>query len=1143
MQDHPFMTLFFGGSTGSGLVASVFFANGLSRSGYSRRLTQAEAHTPPAEFIPKAVPALPADVSLDVISSLPHTVCYSAAPPVVGSLHHASITPAPKYRPSPTANSDNLQQITSLSGALIAAVGAVALGGIVYNFLSKCQLEKESLSDTKLIAILQLALNNAEVREQDLNNRLKHYQSTDEAAQTSEKTLRAAMQLLQTNLDVALADRRIDQNLMEALKDRLGSTEEDFRTTEDELFDLLAKLQKVIQEKDVLQQTKIDLQRAIDVLKTQSITLRQQKDNLKNESKMLEQKISDLMIEIQSTESKDTDTLSQKDDEINGLTAKLEASRREIELATNNHQEEQQRCDDRIQYLEKCAQEEQERVEKLVDRLTKHVDDLRQRSKLDSATIKSLSQKLQGCEQTNQAKSDRISQLQREKEQILSTSEASERDLTHKITRLQQEISSLGDQLRVCQEADASKGILNAELQRDNSNLNTQLQASDESIKLKVNELLEVKKIKEKVETAHEATRQKHNAEVEKLKADYKDHISRAIESAREDEQKKALAVRDDLQLEHDVATAEAKQEADRTLTNLESDHKRVLQQASTANIHQKQHIEDLQEQNARLVEKQKTHVARIDDLGMKVENMESIMSDLRSEKMNAMDEVEGVQKLYDEAQSQIEALTLQLDGDKACSSKQQEEVKLKLKQSNSKAESLEHELGKLAGEHKDEVDALQGKIDAMTAQMASLRKAKEAASEELKQVKEQMKKDLAKAYELLNRQTTTTRELEQQQHEARSLLEIRDGELANDKQQIETLDKELKIRTGNEQELEEHLEKATQRLSKQGAEHAFELERIKCTNKEYLGQIQGLQQELASVKTELETSNTQVQQTRDQSDADLQDERRHIQDLQQTWEITTKEHMSLQHELDQLQTKHASELGLKDQKIEMQALSLQERNMQNENLNDHLKECSTKYEAEITKLQEQLEDEPTADTLATTSRPAEVSAEILDRVTVPNGLNWSNRMKKDAFAYVVRCGIVQQDLYRLKDLVQLSLPHSDPFYSDLPKPIPKPCNVSYNGDTHTCEHCRERYAEEDYHLHLPMCRLFFYRYAVVCTHCKLVFLDNKKFKDHEKQCGQARTSGIASEVFAQLPPTEEFDILVLSTSELPTPPTFQDSS
>jgi chromosome segregation ATPase len=348
MQDHPFMTLLFGGSTGSGLVASVFFANGLSRSGYSRRLTQAEAHTPPAEFIPKAVPALPADVSLDVISSLPHTVCYSAAPSVVGSLHHASITPAPKYRPSPTANSDNLQQITSLSGALIAAVGAVALGGIVYNFLSKCQLEKESLSDTKLIAILQLALNNAEVREQDLNNRLKHYQSTDEAAQTSEKTLRAAMQLLQTNLDVALADRRIDQNLMEALKDRLGSTEEDFRTTEDELFDLLAKLQKVIQEKDVLQQTKIDLQRAIDVLKTQSITLRQQKDNLKNESKMLEQKISDLMIEIQSTESKDTDTLSQKDDEINGLTAKLEASRREIELATNNHQEEQQRCDDRI---------------------------------------------------------------------------------------------------------------------------------------------------------------------------------------------------------------------------------------------------------------------------------------------------------------------------------------------------------------------------------------------------------------------------------------------------------------------------------------------------------------------------------------------------------------------------------------------------------------------------------------------------------------------------------------------------------------------------------------------------------------------------------------------------------------------------
>jgi hypothetical protein len=226
---------------GGALVTSVMFVDSLYRSGFSYRLTQAEAHTPPAKFGPKAVPALPADTALDIISGPPHTVSYSAAPPVAGSPHHASITPAPMYRPPPSSNSDNLQQITSLSGPLIAAVGAVALGRIVYNWVSKCQVEKESLSDAKLIAILQLALNNAEIQEEDLNTRMQLYESANEEAQTSEKSLRGAMQLLQIELDMALADTKIDQKIIKVLKDRLDSIEEDFRTTEDELFELLSK--------------------------------------------------------------------------------------------------------------------------------------------------------------------------------------------------------------------------------------------------------------------------------------------------------------------------------------------------------------------------------------------------------------------------------------------------------------------------------------------------------------------------------------------------------------------------------------------------------------------------------------------------------------------------------------------------------------------------------------------------------------------------------------------------------------------------------------------------------------------------------------------------------------------------------------
>jgi hypothetical protein len=102
-------------------------------------------------------------------------------------------------------------------------------------------VEKESLSDAKLITILRLAFNNAEVQEEDLNTQRQLYESADEEAQTSEKSLRGAMQLLQIELDMALADMKIDQKIIKVLKDRLDSIEEDFRTTEDELFELLSK--------------------------------------------------------------------------------------------------------------------------------------------------------------------------------------------------------------------------------------------------------------------------------------------------------------------------------------------------------------------------------------------------------------------------------------------------------------------------------------------------------------------------------------------------------------------------------------------------------------------------------------------------------------------------------------------------------------------------------------------------------------------------------------------------------------------------------------------------------------------------------------------------------------------------------------
>lgn len=216
------------------------------------------------------------------------------------------------------------------------------------------------------------------------------------------------------------------------------------------------------------------------------------------------------------------------------------------------------------------------------------------------------------------------------------------------------------------------------------------------------------------------------------------------------------------------------------------------------------------------------------------------------------------------------------------------------------------------------------------------------------------------------------------------------------------------------------------------------------------------------------------------------------------------------------------SVLAQKDIEIEKQTLSLQEQHVQVENLNKRLEQSSKMLEAESTKLQEQLEDGPTVgETLVTTtSATADADRGRPDHVTVPEGLMWSIQSKKDDFKDVVRCGIIQQDLYRSQNLVQLKLPHSDPFYSNLPRSIPKPCNESDVGVKHACEHFHELYIEAEFHMHVRMCRL--------------------KFKHHEKQCGKSRTSGMAPEVLEQLPPIKGFDVLDQSISGLSASPTLQ---
>jgi hypothetical protein len=124
-----------------------------------------------------------------------------------------------------------------------------------------------------------------------------------------------------------------------------------------------------------------------------------------------------------------------------------------------------------------------------------------------------------------------------------------------------------------------------------------------------------------------------------------------------------------------------------------------------------------------------------------------------------------------------------------------------------------------------------------------------------------------------------------------------------------------------------------------------------------------------------------------------------------------------------------------------------------------------------------------------------------IDRVDLDPAVKWTSRNLRESWRWAVRVGIVQQGPYPDKELILLELPATDPFYSKLPVAVPKPCDESYTGSKDTCNHCEQPYSKKDLHRHAPSCIIFFSQHAVICDHCRKVFVKNGAFLLHEKQC------------------------------------------
>jgi hypothetical protein len=310
----------------------------------------------------------------------------------------------------------------------------------------------------------------------------------------------------------------------------------------------------------------------------------------------------------------------------------------------------------------------------------------------------------------------------------------------------------------------------------------------------------------------------------------------------------------------------------------------------------------------------------------------------------------------------------------------------------------------------------------------------------------------------------------------------------------------------------------------------------------------QGYEESLKATKDEVANALSKIQQLQDQrNNAVRLQVRQNEQNIEQVQDLdknlkTTR--IELDNAISQVR-KLQEQLAQKDEELSEKAKQLDEQSSQVKDLTDR----HAKSQDHSQKLQEQIEivsSSAAADlhsedvTTLNTSLSSNVDNAKSDRVKIEAPFNWSNRSCRDDWKWCVRVGIVQQGPYVDKQLIQLKLPHADPFYSDLPIPIPKPCSDSDEGKKYTCKQCHETYLKDPFQHHGPLCMLFFSHHAASCKHCKKVFVLNKAFRDHEKKCGEHFISGAAPEILAHAP-MNEFNILEAHMTLLPSNPSFSD--
>jgi chromosome segregation ATPase len=380
-------------------------------------------------------------------------------------------------------------------------------------------------------------------------------------------------------------------------------------------------------------------------------------------------------------------------------------------------------------------------------------------------------------------------------------------------------------------------------------------------------------------------------------------------------------------------------------------------------------------------------------------------------------------------------------------------------------------------------------------------------------------------AIKAIEEQKSTNAQVRQQLQQQQTNVESKDAALSEFETQLRNLTEKVDKHVRFKQQLEEQLEQKSRENLTLRSEHTAEPDLLVSKNEKQLGEIPKLKQDLEKVTTELTDSQCQVQELQVQRDTAVTLQTRqnelhlsYINDLKASLDNVKLELTNTQSKVNELEVQHTQEVAQKDEEINGKTKELDEQRSQVKDLTGRRE----KSRERISELEQQLaivvsaraaeEAKPDSEDATTTNTPtpANTADHRTDRLKPEPSLNWSKHSRRNDWKWCVRAGIVQQGPYPDRQLMQLTLPHADSFYSDLPVPIPRPCIDSDEGEKHTCKQCLERYVKAAFHDHGPLCMLFFSNHAATCKHCKKQFVLNSVFQEHEKYCGKYRTSGAA---------------------------------